>query len=103
MDSQLASHLPEIAFNERETRFVESGIGEKIQEAAQNSMLQLLRNYENVPTKQWEILDKFLGHRVMKPMGLMNQNVILWAGITVNKSNIIFNGALVSHSYIPTN
>lgn len=74
-----------------------------MQEEAQNSVLQLLRNYKNAPTKQWEILDKFVGHRVMKPMGLMNQNVILWAVITVNKSNIIINGALVLHSYIPTN
>lgn len=63
-----------------------------MQEAAQNSVLQLLRNYKNAPTKQREILDKSLGHRVMKPMGLMNQNVILWAGITVNKSNIIIMG-----------
>lgn len=74
-----------------------------MQEEAQNSVLQLLRNYKNAPTKQWEILDKFVGHRVMKPMGLMNQNVILWAVITVNKSNIIINGALVLHSYIPAN
>lgn len=73
-----------------------------MQEAAQNSVLQLLRNYKNAPTKQWEILDKFVGHRVMK-LRLMNQNVILWAGITVNKSNIIINGTLVLHSYIPTN
>lgn len=43
-----------------------------MQEAAQNSVLQLLRNYENAPTEQWEILDKFLGHKVMKAMGLMN-------------------------------
>lgn len=63
-----------------------------MQEAAQNSVLQFLRNYKNAPTKQWEILDKSLGHRVMKPMGLMNQNVILWAGIIVNKSNIIIMG-----------
>lgn len=74
-----------------------------MKEVAQNSVLQLLRNYKNAPTKQWGILYKFLGHRVMKPMGLMNQNVILWAGVTGNKSNIIINGALVSHSYIPTN
>lgn len=74
-----------------------------MQEAAQNSVLQLLRNYKNAPTKQLGNLDKFLDHRVMKPMGLMNQNVILWANITVTKSNIIINGALVSYSYIPTN
>lgn len=74
-----------------------------MQEAAQNSVLKLLRNYKNASTKQWEILDKFVGHRVMKLMRLMNQNVILWAGITVNKSNIIINGTLVLHSYIPTN
>lgn len=41
-------------------------------EPAQNSVLQLLRNNKNAPTKQWEILDKFLDHRVMKPVGLMN-------------------------------